>query len=364
MNSWGVSEHIRTGQEDVAIALIVNLVKSLCVICVILFVCFCSLLIFGAFVTTNLVSERDLRSGKMNTTTMKIEKFTGRNSFGLWQIKMRALLKQQGIWKPLVEKSKDSTGLSAAEFEAMEERAHFTILLCLADDVITEVSDEDSALGLWSKLESLYMTKSLTNKLLLKQRLFSLRMQSGTPLRDHLDKLNTILLDLRNLDVKIEDEDAALILLVSLPASYENFVESFVVGKETVTLEEVKSALYSRELRHKAATNESGIDSGVGLTVSNSASENSFNSEKNKNSKSRGNKTKNICHYCKEPGHWKNKCPKNPRNSSNANIAQQNSQCDSEEDLALTVSGASQSADRWVLDSGCTFHMCPNREWW
>ena len=54
-------------------------------------------------------------------------------------------------------------------------------------------------------------------------------MQSGTPLREHLEKLNFILLDLRNLDVKIDDEDAALILLVSLPSSYENFVESFVV---------------------------------------------------------------------------------------------------------------------------------------
>jgi len=84
------------------------------------------------------------------------------------------------------------------------------------------------------------MTKSLTNKLLLQQRLFGLRMQEGTPLRDHLDQLNTILLDLRNIVVKIEDEDAALILLVSLPPSYENFVQSFTVGKDTVSLEEVR----------------------------------------------------------------------------------------------------------------------------
>ena len=49
---------------------------------------------------------------------------------------------------------------------------------------------------------------------------------------------------MRNLEVKIDDEDAALILLVSLPNSYENFVESFVVGKDSLTLEEVKAALY------------------------------------------------------------------------------------------------------------------------
>ena len=56
----------------------------------------------------------------------------------------------------------------------LEEKAHSTIMLCLADDVITEVSDEEIAAGLWLKLESFYMTKSLTNKLLLKQRLFGL----------------------------------------------------------------------------------------------------------------------------------------------------------------------------------------------
>ncbi|KAJ4711603.1 Retrovirus-related Pol polyprotein from transposon TNT 1-94 [Melia azedarach] len=185
----------------------------------------------------------------MSGMNVKIDKFTGRNSFSLWQIKMRALLKQQGLWAPLARKPADPI---TAEMAVLEEKAHSTIMLCLADNIITEVAEEETAQGLWVKLEGLYMTKSLTNKLLLKQRLFSLRMQEGMPLRDHLDQLNTILLELRNIDVKVEDEDAALILLVSLPLSYENFVQSFIVGKDTVSLEEVRSSLHTRELRHKA----------------------------------------------------------------------------------------------------------------
>lgn len=92
---------------------------------------------------------------------LKVDKFTGRNSFSLWQIKTRALLNQQGLWAPLKTKI---TGPVTAEMAILEEKAHSTILLALADDIITEIAEEETAFGLWSKLESLYMTKSLTNK--------------------------------------------------------------------------------------------------------------------------------------------------------------------------------------------------------
>ena len=87
-------------------------------------------------------------------------------------------------------------------------------------------------------------------------------------LRDRLDQLNTILLDLRNIEVKIEDEDAALILLVSLPPSYGNFVQLFIVAKDIVSLEEIRSSLHSRELHHKAAGTGGAGTEAVGLIAS------------------------------------------------------------------------------------------------
>ncbi|GJR51302.1 hypothetical protein Tco_1401823 [Tanacetum coccineum] len=116
-----------------------------------------------------------------------------------------------------------------------------------------KVGDEKTAAGVRKKLEKLYMIKSLTNKLLLKQRLFSLRMKEGSSLKEYLDALNSLLMDLKNVEVKIEDEDAALVLLVSLPPSFISFVSSFVVGKDTITLEDVRSSLHSRELRQQAS---------------------------------------------------------------------------------------------------------------
>ncbi|GKA32116.1 retrovirus-related pol polyprotein from transposon TNT 1-94, partial [Tanacetum coccineum] len=142
--------------------------------------------------------------------------------------------------------------MNDVKFNSQDAKGHSTILLSLSDEVLYEVADEETAAGVWKKLEKLYTIKSLTNKLLLKQRLFSLRMKEGSALKDHLDSLNSILMDLKNVEVKIDDEDAALILLVSLPPSFENFVNSFVVGKDTITLEDLRVRI-GVDIQHKKA---------------------------------------------------------------------------------------------------------------
>jgi len=42
-------------------------------------------------------------------------------------------------------------------------------------------------------------------------------MKEGTPLKIHFDEFNSILMQLYDVDVKIKDEDATMILLTSLP---------------------------------------------------------------------------------------------------------------------------------------------------
>ena len=298
----------------------------------------------------------------MSALNVKVDKFTGRNSFGLWQIKMRSLLKQQGLWEPL--KTKKATE-DDKEWTILDEKAHSTIILSLSDDVIIEVADQETAAALWAKLESLYMTKSLTNKLLLKQRLFRLRMQEGTPLRDHLENLNKILLDLRNVEVKVEDEDAALILLVSLPESYENFVESFMTGKETLSLEDVRSALHIREDRQQATSSATeDLPSGLSVTGKGQKKQNSKGSKGPK-----GPKPDDICRYCKEPRHWKADCPRikkklGKKEDANgfATVAEPDG-TNSEEELTLVADEQPHCNDVWILDSGASYHLCPHREY-
>ncbi|ONK81043.1 uncharacterized protein A4U43_C01F24620 [Asparagus officinalis] len=89
----------------------------------------------------------------------------------------KALLVQQGLFKVLSKKDKLSESIPDDEKEELKMKAHSVIQLYLADQVLREVANEDTTTGLWLKLESLYMIRSLTNKLYLKQCIFILYMK-------------------------------------------------------------------------------------------------------------------------------------------------------------------------------------------
>ncbi|GKC57598.1 hypothetical protein Tco_1085196 [Tanacetum coccineum] len=174
-----------------------------------------------------------------------IEKFDGSNDFGLWRVKMRCLLIQHG-WEaaldPFPETMADAEKTAALKTDVYK-KAHSALLLCLDNKVLREVNKEDSAAGVWLKLETLYMIKSLANKLYLKKKLFTFYMDSGKKLSEHID---------------IDDEDQALMLLTSLPSSYDNFVETLLYGRESLTLKDVLSSLNSRELKKRTDAKDDG----------------------------------------------------------------------------------------------------------
>ncbi|MBA0786547.1 hypothetical protein Gotri_027763 [Gossypium trilobum] len=72
---------------------------------------------------------------------------------------------------------------------------------CLANTVLQEVLIEKTSSALWKRLKTLYTTKSLAKCLVLKQRLFTFRMNEGELFKDHISKFITLLNDLMNVEV-------------------------------------------------------------------------------------------------------------------------------------------------------------------
>ncbi|GKC64846.1 hypothetical protein Tco_1097444 [Tanacetum coccineum] len=195
-------------------------------------------------------------------TRFDIDKFDGKNDFGLWQINMRALLVPQGCDAAL---DTLPANMEAGEKAALMKKAYSTLILCLGDRVLREVTKETTAAGIWTKLTSLYMTKSLANRLYLKKKLYTYYMSPGTKLGDHIDDFNKLILDLANINIEIEDEDQALMLLTLFSSSFEKFMETLLYGRESLTRDDVLETLNSRELKKRTECTKE--ETGDGLYV-------------------------------------------------------------------------------------------------
>ena len=75
-------------------------------------------------------------------------------------------------------------------------------------------------------MKSLYAAKSFFNRIHLIGRLFGFKINEDKQISENLDKFSRIMIDLENIDVKIDDEDQSVMILKMLPKSYSNFVET------------------------------------------------------------------------------------------------------------------------------------------
>nr|GEW55048.1 retrovirus-related Pol polyprotein from transposon TNT 1-94 [Tanacetum cinerariifolium] len=113
-----------------------------------------------------------------------IEKFDENNDFGLWQINVRALMVQKGCDAALEILLVDT---KASEKAALMKKAYSTLIICLSDWVLRAVTKETTAAGIWTKMTSLYITKSLANRLYLKKKLYTYYMSPVVEEREPVD---------------------------------------------------------------------------------------------------------------------------------------------------------------------------------
>ncbi|KAK4413408.1 Retrovirus-related Pol polyprotein from transposon TNT 1-94 [Sesamum alatum] len=147
------------------------------------------------------------------------------------------------------------------DWEELQQCATGTMRLCLVDEIMYHVMNLKSPGEVWKKLEIQFMSKSITNKLYLKQRLYGLKMQEGADLAQHVNVFNQIITDLTRPDVSIEDDDSPMILLCSLPFSYEHLVTTLTYGKKTIKVVEITAALLTYNQRKQNAGESSHGDS-------------------------------------------------------------------------------------------------------
>ena len=139
-----------------------------------------------------------------------------------------------------------------------------TIHLYLADEVVIYVLGETSPTILWSKLEELYIMKSLTNILFLWRQFYQLRMTRDS-VQEHLSHFQKILTNLLSIGEKVEKKIRVLVLLPSLLPSYEFLVTALLVRKSTIKIDEVTTVILQNKVlrRENPASSSSGSSSAL-----------------------------------------------------------------------------------------------------
>ena len=196
-------------------------------------------------------------------------------------------------------------------------------------------------------------------------------MQRGCSINEHLNRYMKLLTDLVNVDVEINEEDKAVILLNSLPVDeYETFTLTLINGRKFLNYAEVSAALMSYEARRQDRLYPSGSTTAEALVVRGRSSNRKGRDDQGR-SKSRSDfrdLKRNQCALCKELGHWKVDClkakGKKMKSKTEANLAHTDgSDSDSSVfSLSITISTVDYSDNtEWILDTGATYHVCPNR---
>ena len=98
------------------------------------------------------------------------------------------------------------------------------------------------------KLESIYMSKSVTNMLCLKKELFGLKMKPGTSLREHLNEFNRLVTQLASIGKTMKEVDKAVLLICSLAERYSAVTKPLMVGRKTSALKDV-TAIFTEHVR-------------------------------------------------------------------------------------------------------------------
>ena len=164
---------------------------------------------------------------------------------------MEDYLYQKDLYLLLGGKASKLTSMTYEEWEILDRKELGTIRLCLAVSVAFNISKEKTTVDLINALVKLYEKPSASNKVFLMKRLFNMKMSEGGSITDHLNDFNTVTNQLSYVGVNFDDEVRALLILCSLPKSWDGLVmavSNSVSGSSTLKFDNVIGVILSEEM--------------------------------------------------------------------------------------------------------------------
>jgi len=306
----------------------------------------------------------------------RIETLTKAN-YDTWKMHMEALLVKNDEWeyvngtkvKPEVVPNDAASLRAEAEWIKNDNKAKSDIILSISASELKQVKGCATSREVWQKLESIYQSRGPARKATLLKQLILQRMHDGEDIREHLRKFFDAVDKLGDMNVDVNADLLAILLLYSLPSSLENF-RCAIESRDSLPTPEVLRVKIVEEFDARGNTNGSATNAMmVGKPIYKGRGGTKGGNEKRDHRKAEkhpsGSKVK--CYKCHKFGHKAAECHKNSddehqtaKNAENVLFfgSADSRESETEED-ALHIKRSDRN-ELWCLDSGCSSHVCGN----
>lgn len=157
----------------------------------------------------------------MNYISGNIEPLTKEN-FHKWRAQTQLLLMENNRWQ-YVSGEKIRTTENAAEWDIADRRARTDIILAINPEALMQINNYKTSKEVWDKLNEIYCLSYSTYKTMLMKQLLNYKMQEDGNMKAHIKNFCHLIDKLKEIRVFIQDDVSTILLLRSIPNSYEDF---------------------------------------------------------------------------------------------------------------------------------------------
>ena len=180
----------------------------------------------------------------------KIEKLDGDN-YNSWKFNMKLLLMSNDLYGFIdgsevapVPTDTDKMEKEIKLYKSRSQKAFSTIALSIDKQLQVHVRNTLCPKTAWNSLKSHFEFVSVTQIVRVWRSFFAATMKESTDLVDHITYMTEMAEQLREVKEEIDSKKFAVVLLRSLPDSYDNFMTSLNArDAENLTWEQIKPAL-------------------------------------------------------------------------------------------------------------------------